>query len=335
MKSWYSIKAQGEEIANIDIFDDIGIWGITARDFLADLKRLGAIKTINVRINSYGGDVFDGLAIYNALKYHEAAVTVTIYGIAASIASVIAMAGRVLMPENTFMFVHNPLGGAFGNAADMRELADALDKIKSGLIRSYVSKTGQTEEKIGELMDEDSWFTAAEAQALGFADEVLEPVKLAARADVKRYGELPKGLREVPIVDDVAPVPLDPPAPTGPSAEQVRADALEITELCKTNAVADLAGDFISAGFTVDKVRERLKDAGAIRTACTIAALPDRAPKYLKAGLTLAEVRSDLFDILGARDFLLDNHLPDHERQQKPTAIPASEIYAMRRGEKK
>jgi ATP-dependent Clp protease protease subunit len=134
------------------------LWGISARNFINDLGGLGAVKTIKARINSYGGDVFDGIAIYNALKYHEASVEVTVYGIAASIASVIAMAGdKILMPENAFMFVHDPLGFAAGNAADMRELADALDKIKGGLVRSNAAKTGQSDEKIAELMSADTW----------------------------------------------------------------------------------------------------------------------------------------------------------------------------------
>ena len=132
MRTWYSMQAAANAptTAEISIFDEIGMWGVTAKQFISDLKALGDVKDITLSLNSPGGSVFDGLAIYNALRSSGANVTVKVMGIAASIASVIAMAGKkIVMPENTFMMVHNPWSFAIGNANDMREMADVLDKL--------------------------------------------------------------------------------------------------------------------------------------------------------------------------------------------------------------
>lgn len=107
--SWFRMQASADNEADIYIYDEIGYWGVTARQFVNDLKALGDITHINLHINSPGGDVFDGIAIFNALKHHGAAVTVHIDGLAASMASVIAMVGNpVIMPENTMMMIHYP-----------------------------------------------------------------------------------------------------------------------------------------------------------------------------------------------------------------------------------
>lgn len=107
--SWFRMKASANNEADIYIYDEIGYWGVTAKQFVNDLKALGDVSHINLHINSPGGDVFDGIAIFNALKHHGAAITVHIDGLAASMASVIAMVGNpVIMPENTMMMIHYP-----------------------------------------------------------------------------------------------------------------------------------------------------------------------------------------------------------------------------------
>nr|WP_228007858.1 head maturation protease, ClpP-related [Kosakonia pseudosacchari] len=107
--SWFRMQASGSSTADIFIYDEIGYWGVTAKQFVSDLKALGDISLINLHINSPGGDVFDGIAIFNALKHHGASITVHIDGVAASMASVIAMVGNpVIMPENTMMMIHYP-----------------------------------------------------------------------------------------------------------------------------------------------------------------------------------------------------------------------------------
>nr|WP_320338488.1 head maturation protease, ClpP-related [Citrobacter amalonaticus] len=107
--SWFRMQASNNSEADIFIYDEIGYWGVTAKQFVNDLRALGDVTHINLHINSPGGDVFDGIAIFNALKHHGAAITVYIDGLAASMASVIAMVGNtVIMPENTMMMIHYP-----------------------------------------------------------------------------------------------------------------------------------------------------------------------------------------------------------------------------------
>lgn len=181
-KNWYSIKAMARPgAAEIFIYDEIGYWGITAADFARDLKALGDISQIDLHINSPGGNVFDGTAIYNLLANHSAAVTVYIDGLAASMASVIAMVGDVIhMPANALMMIHNPWSFAGGEAEDLRKMADVLDKIKASLMTTYMKRTGKSEEEISQLMDEETWLTGAEAVEHGFADELGAEMDMAA-----------------------------------------------------------------------------------------------------------------------------------------------------------
>ncbi|HBB9192092.1 TPA: Clp protease ClpP, partial [Escherichia coli] len=128
MNHWYTIKAADVRgAADIFIYEEIGGFGVTAKQFAEDLKALGDVSHINLRIHSPGGDVFEGIAIYNLLRNHPADITVYIDGVAASMASVVAMAGdRVVMPENAMMMIHKPWGISGGNAGDMRDYADLL-----------------------------------------------------------------------------------------------------------------------------------------------------------------------------------------------------------------
>lgn len=180
-KSWYQVKALASNAAEISIYDEIGAWGVSAKAFMDDLKSLGDVSDITLRLNSPGGSVFDGMAIYNRLKSHKAQVTIYIDGLAASMASVIAMAGDlVVMPENAMLMIHNPWTMTAGDAAELRKNADMLDKVKSTMLSAYTSKTGKTEDEISALMDAETWFTGAEALAHGFADEAYEPLDIAA-----------------------------------------------------------------------------------------------------------------------------------------------------------
>ena len=182
-KSWYSIENKTATECEICIYDEIGMWGITAKDFLTEMKTAGDRK-IKLRINSPGGEVFDGLAIFNRLSEHAPGVEVCIDGIAASMASVIAMCGApVKMAENALLMIHNPSGLCMGNAADMRDLADMLDKVRGSLTGAYERKTGKTTEEIVAMMDEETWLNATEAKAMGFVDEITGPMKMAANFD--------------------------------------------------------------------------------------------------------------------------------------------------------
>ena len=193
MAKWYEIKAaapvaEGEapKPAEVLIYGNIGDrWnedGVIASELVRDLSALEA-DTINLRINSYGGSVPDGLAIYNALRRHKATVNVFVDGVAISCASYIAMAGdTITMAKNSQMMIHAPWTFAYGNSNDMREQADILDRYAKAMASAYADKSGKTyEDALALLTDgKDHWFLADEAKAEGFADEVGEEVAVAA-----------------------------------------------------------------------------------------------------------------------------------------------------------
>ena len=257
-QSWYSIKAKANDTAEISIYDEIGYWGITAKSFSKDLKALGNnLKQINLHIHSPGGDVFDGIAIYNLLKNHPANVTVYIDGLAASMASVIAMAGNeVIMPENAMMMIHKPWGIQGGDAEDMRKYADLLDKVENTLIPAYANKTGKTPEELAEMLSAETWLNGKECVEQGFADKLAEP--LVAMASIKSrkledFENMPKAMKDMlfkpqgnagtaaPQATPTEPVNQAPTAPVDNTA-QVQA------ELNKRNA--DIKAVFAPFGTT-------------------------------------------------------------------------------------
>ncbi|EGO4384948.1 Clp protease ClpP [Escherichia coli] len=191
MNRWYTIKAADVRgTAEISIYEEIGGFGITAKQFTEDLKALGDVSHINLRIHSPGGDVFEGIAIYNLLRNHPADITVYIDGVAASMASVVAMAGdRVVMPENAMMMIHKPWGISGGNAGDMRDYADLLDKVETVLIPAYARKTGKSAQEIATMLEDETWMDGKECLKHGFADELLPSVRVMARIESKRTGD--------------------------------------------------------------------------------------------------------------------------------------------------
>jgi len=159
--------------------------GVSSKEFVKTIKDLGDVEVIDLKISSPGGNVNDGLAIYNYLRAHKATVNVTVMSEAASIASVIAMAGdTVQMGVGAIMMIHNPMTVAWGNAEVFRKTADDLDKITTALIEPYELKTGMDAVDIAALMDAETYMTGAEAVEKGFADSVDEALKAVASSDV-------------------------------------------------------------------------------------------------------------------------------------------------------
>ena len=223
------LRNKADKAAEILIYEDIGegFWtsGITAAGFLKDLKALGDVNTIDIRINSNGGSVFDGIAIYNALKRHSATKNVYIDGIAASIASIIAMAGdTVTMGDGTFLMIHKASGLAMGNAAEMRATADILEGIDAQLVDIYANATGLDADVIENWMDAETWFNAADAISHGFADTLGEPLRIAAHANAARFHNIPAAL-----IANNAGAPIEPQntaqpdPPPGPPVQQIPA----------------------------------------------------------------------------------------------------------------
>lgn len=191
-KTWYNIKAMGGGVAEVLIYEEIGGWGISAKEFARDLKDLGTVNHIDLRINSPGGSVFDGNAIFNQLKQHKATVTAHIDGLAASMASVIAMAAdHIVMPANALMMIHNPWTVSIGNAEELRKDADLLDTIKRTLLTAY-GRSMMTDEELSQMMDAETWLTGADAVEMGFADEMGEEVAMAACAKFEQLAQFEK-----------------------------------------------------------------------------------------------------------------------------------------------
>lgn len=196
-----TIQNKGDKKAEVLIYDTIGagwLGGISAQDFAKDIKALGDVEEINVRINSEGGNVFDGVTIYNTLVSHKARITVDIDGLAASIASIIAMAGdTVRIAENAMFMIHDPWIVAAGNSADLREQADLLDKVRDQLVLTYKNRSNADEKTIGDLMTAETWMTAQEAFDYGFVDEVTGALKIAAHIHKERFKNAPQALTSI------------------------------------------------------------------------------------------------------------------------------------------
>lgn len=296
-KPWYDIKnlSDDEEAAEIYIFDEIGagfFGGYSADDFLNDFKPIANKKKINLHLSSFGGSVKDGLAIYNVFNRSKAHKTVYIEGEVDSIASVIAMAGNeVVMPENAMMLVHNPMGGAWGFADDLRWVAEALDKMKQGIVSIYRNKSGLDGDAIAELMQEQTFLTASEAIELGFADRLEKPVP-ASNLRKEEAAELPGGLRD--------PAGASPQEPTN-DASAVNEHAA-IAAACTEAGLPALIAPAIAKGTSLAEIKTRLEEATAIRSLCMTAKRPERADGFIASGLTLAQARERLFDLLVAED---------------------------------
>jgi ATP-dependent protease ClpP protease subunit len=171
-ESWYRIQ-NNASTADVTLYDEIGMFGVTASEFTQDLRRVTA-NTIELHISSPGGEVFDAIAIYNALKSHRARVNVTVDGIAASSASFIAMAGdSIKMARNAQMMIHAAHAICVGNADDMVKCAALLEKCSDNIADIYAQRAGGSVKDWRNRMAAETWFSADEAVSVGLADEVL------------------------------------------------------------------------------------------------------------------------------------------------------------------
>lgn len=212
---WFRFKNVASDEVELLLYDEIGGWGTYADDFLAELKAITAPR-LRVKVNSPGGSVFEGVTLANALRAHPAEVTVQVDGIAASIASVIAVAAdRVVMQPQSMLMVHDASGVCLGNAKDMAEMAALLDKISDNIADAYVAKAGGDRADWRQVMQKETWFTAEEAVTAGLADEVMPSRKQKpdeAEPEMRRSFDLAAyGYNGPPV--EPAPKPQPPAAP--------------------------------------------------------------------------------------------------------------------------
>ena len=205
-----AVKNAANEL-EVMLYDEIGydFWtggGITAKDVADQLKAAGTVSRISLRINSPGGDVFEGSAIYSQLSKSGIPVDVYIDGLAASAASFIAMVGRaVSMGDNAMMMIHNPWSIEMGDANDMRKCADTLDKVRDSMLPAYMRRYSGTEDEFKALLDAETWLTAADCKACGLADEITTPdtatqaraQSIAAKFDLSVFKNTPEAMKPV------------------------------------------------------------------------------------------------------------------------------------------
>jgi len=197
-KSWFRFENKaGEDSTTVYVYDEIGYWGVTAKEFCDALNGV-ATSVINLKINSPGGDVFDGMSLYNAFANHPGGVTVRIEGLAASMASIVAMGGRkVEAYQNTMFMIHNAWTVAGGDHNAMREIAEIIEKISGQMLEVYTGKTKTGKKDMKQMMDDETWMTAGEAEAKGFIDTVLNSGKGAkGQFDLSMFANVPEGIVE-------------------------------------------------------------------------------------------------------------------------------------------
>jgi ATP-dependent Clp endopeptidase proteolytic subunit ClpP len=330
-RTWFRAAAGKKgKPPRVDIYDEIGAYGVTARDFIGAIRGFGDVTALDLHINSPGGSVFDALAIHSVLARHPATVTVYVDGLAASAASVIAMVGdHVVMPAGSMLMIHDPIGGVVGGADDMRGMAEALDRITDSLASTYAAKSGKPMDAVKTLMAAETWLSAAEAVEMGFADQIEAPRKIAAMFDLSKYAAPPQALhlpanrKEADMADDTVPTAPPPSTDTPPEASSAPAappprapiapapaaaavpppaNPADVVAYCVANGCAALAEALIRDNATMTVVEARVGAAGTIKSMVadaskiTSAITAKAADEYITAGLCVEDVRAKLWD---------------------------------------
>ncbi|VVQ14012.1 ATP-dependent Clp protease proteolytic subunit [Pseudomonas fluorescens] len=324
-KTWYAVHASGEaaeRVIEVFVYGEIGAWGITANQFVQDLRAMDdGVSPVIAAFNSIGGDLFDGLAMHNALSRLGERCTGRIDALAASAASVaVCGAHRVIIAANAMLMIHNPYTYAGGGAEDFRRVADVLDQTLEAIIAAYKAKAPDIDDaELRRMVNAETWLTANEALALGLADEVGDGIKVKAclgqGAVLQRFQhapvELVAQLDEPPELDpELEPVepPLVPPAVDSAKL------ALMITQRCTAAGISNLVEPLLNSTQLESEeiVLAGLARAKAVNDLCVAARLPEFSAEYVAADLDAAAVRARLFDkiVTSGKGFEIDNSLP-------------------------
>lgn len=309
MKNWYTITNRAAGPAEVSIIGPIGnTWdgeGVTAATFIKDFKAI-ASKDVTLTVNSPGGSLFDGLAIYTAMAASGKNITGKVLGLAASAASLLLMAcNRIEMPKNTHLMIHKAGGGSYGNADDMRAMASVLDSLDASIAATYAARSGQTEDAIKAMLDQgDTWLSADEAVKLGLANEATELVKITAEFDLDK---LPEAVRASMTPPAPAPALAAPPALA--ARIEAAAAAAGLGEFTAVFALDPRVTDVASAKAAIEAALE-------IREFARVANQADRAAPLIKARKTPDE----------ARAILMSNEAAVDESTYIDTAPPAKPV---------
>jgi ATP-dependent Clp protease protease subunit len=304
--------AAADKPALLSIHEEIGFWGVQAKEFLASLSSIES-KELTVEINSPGGDVFAATAMYNALRASGKAITTKVMGVAASAASLVLMAGdKRVMPKNTHVMIHNPWTVAMGNAEELREQAETLDKIGSSLTATYVARTGMKEEDLAPMLAKDTWLTADEALANGFATELVDDVVAKATFDMARadlppevakvYAQAQKTEAEIEAERVAAEEAAAAAAKAAIDAAANPVVAQEVHDATVAAGLKDFAGVFALACTSLDEAKTRISATREIVALCKFAKAEDKAAGFVKANKPVSEVRAALVEAMATAD---------------------------------
>jgi len=188
-RPWFRFVDLADDEAEISLFDEIGGWGQSVEDFKAEFDKIKGRKSIHLNINSPGGVVTDGWAIYNILSRVKDRLTVEVVGLAASMGSVVALAGKeLIMDRGTYLMIHDPWTFAIGTSEDLRKMASTMDQMKEDIINLYTERSALTRDEIIKMMADETWISAADAVEYGFASRVEETAQAAACLNIEKYG---------------------------------------------------------------------------------------------------------------------------------------------------
>jgi ATP-dependent protease ClpP protease subunit len=306
----FKIEMKGDRKAVLEIYDAIGpAWAgeIDAPTVSKAINDAGPLDSIEVRINSPGGNAFEGLAIYNILKSHPAKVHCRVDGLAASMASLVLLAGDTReVPKNALVMIHDPSIMAWGNAAELLKSVDLLNKVKGSILDTYAERTGQPQDALGKLMTDETWMDGDEALASGFATKTTAPLPLpTAAAGVSaigrfQYARAPEAIASLyslsMAVTNQEPLKMDSATKT---ADQITAEATAAAEL-KAKQDADAAKSLADKALAdianaADTERKRSADIIAV---CNQAGKADLAAEFITNKATLADVQAHLLKVL-------------------------------------
>lgn len=350
VRQWYRFQnaADDPSVAQLCIYDDIGesYWNdnaVTAIQFLNDLKALPAtVSTIKVRVNSLGGSCFDATAIANALRDQAAkgrTVETYIDGIAASAASIVIMAGSVIhMADNALVMVHNPYTVAYGNAAEMRKMAESLDAIRNTIVATYQWHSSLSADELVALMDAETWMDADAAIANGFATEKVAGLKAVASIDPRAAAKLTVPEKFKARVD--ALLTPAPPVPVAAAAADV------LTRVQAAGLDLAFASSLVSAALPLEQVTARIETAKTekaqatarateIRALCATAKQDDLADTFISEGLSVTGVRAALINVTAKIDRVTPIDASLQPATSKGTVkIDTAAVYAARNQQK-
>ncbi|MBV6447275.1 head maturation protease, ClpP-related [Nitrosomonas sp.] len=361
-RTWYSIKAKAGDSIEVFIYDEIGLWGITASNFVRDLKAADdGNSAVVVSINSPGGDLFDGFAIHNTLVRLGDRCTARIDGVAASSASVIACgASQVVIASNAMMMIHNPSTFAYGTAEDLRKTADMVDKARDGILASYRRKAPSIDDaELIRMLDDETWLTAEEAVALGFADTIGEKASLQACAGstgiLARFKHTPKAIleaastsdqtaeepekteeteqsgtgQETPQTEETSETPT---APAPDHSDVTARSAAALVDACVSAGMPEIAKHLLKNVSLNDEaaVAAEANRVSDIKNLCITAKLPELASGYVIAGLSAEAARSRLFALIVAESegTVIDNKEPTGDKEMPDENHSPSQLKA-------